>query len=139
MQSQFTNTVAQSIVAVHGLNGSGLGTWTSKKNGVCWLSHPEFLPKYIRNARVLVYGYNANISMLGRKEPSRERIHHHAHTLVANLSAIRRVSRHPKHAFSSYRVPSQQSCEPRFVTRSSFHGPRGHQSSSCVILWAALL
>ncbi|KAF2177491.1 hypothetical protein K469DRAFT_732439 [Zopfia rhizophila CBS 207.26] len=69
------------IVAVHGLNGDALKTWTAK-NGVCWLHHPDFLPKYIRNARVLAWGYNGSISALTGDKPSKDRIHHHAQTLL---------------------------------------------------------
>ncbi|KAH9902064.1 hypothetical protein F4778DRAFT_106552 [Xylariomycetidae sp. FL2044] len=79
------------IVAVHGLNGDALRTWTARKSQVCWLHHPDFLPKYVRNARVLVWGYNSSFSTLTGAEPSKNRIHHHAHTLVAQLYADRRV------------------------------------------------
>ncbi|GAB1317903.1 DUF676 domain-containing protein [Madurella fahalii] len=79
------------IVAVHGLNGGARSTWTAKA-GVCWLDHPQFLPKYIKNARVLVWGYNADFTSLDGGRPSKDRIHHHAHTLVANLAADRRLS-----------------------------------------------
>lgn len=81
-----------SIVAVHGLNGSALGTWTTLESGICWLNDPQFLPKYVKNARVLVWGYNASFSSLTGHVPSKDRIHHHAHTLVANLAADRLVS-----------------------------------------------
>lgn len=43
-----------SIVAVHGLNGGALRTWTTTESGICWLNDPQFLPKYIENGRVLV-------------------------------------------------------------------------------------
>ncbi|KAI3328021.1 hypothetical protein HD806DRAFT_346680 [Xylariaceae sp. AK1471] len=78
------------IVAVHGLNGDALRTWTSRKNGECWLYHPDFLPKYIKNARVLVWGYNASFGSLTGVEPSGNRIHNHAQTLIAQLYADRR-------------------------------------------------
>ncbi|KAK1753585.1 hypothetical protein QBC47DRAFT_46215 [Echria macrotheca] len=80
------------IVAVHGLGGRAVGSWTSKQSNVCWLNHPNFLPKYIKNARVLVWGYNASLSSLVGEQPSKDRIHHHAQTLVANLAADRRLS-----------------------------------------------
>ncbi|GAP91029.2 putative cytochrome P450 [Rosellinia necatrix] len=79
------------IVAVHGLNGDALRTWTSRKNGVCWLYHPDFLPRYVRNARVLVWGYNSSFGTLTGVEPSENRIHHHAQTLVAQLYADRKL------------------------------------------------
>ncbi|KAK3352444.1 hypothetical protein B0T25DRAFT_517710 [Lasiosphaeria hispida] len=52
----------------------------------------EFLPKHIKNARVLVWGYNADYTSLNGGFPSKDRVHHHAHTLVANLAADRRLS-----------------------------------------------
>lgn len=79
-----------SIVAVHGLNGDSIKTWTYKLGNICWLSHPDFLPKYVKNARVLSWGYNANIcSMFGGGS---NRILQHAQTLVADLQADREVS-----------------------------------------------
>ncbi|KAM0817195.1 putative cytochrome P450 [Seiridium cardinale] len=79
------------IVAVHGLNGDATRTWTARKRNVSWLSHPDFLPGYIENARVLVWGYNSSFSTLTGVEPSMNRIHHHAQTLVAQLFADRRL------------------------------------------------
>ena len=81
-----------SIVAVHGLNGDSRKTWTSKDSGICWLSDKNFLPRYIKNARVLSWGYNASFTSLKGTVPSKDRIHHHAQTLVANLCAERMVS-----------------------------------------------
>lgn len=86
-----TNREAFSIVAVHGLNGDARRTWTARERDVSWLCHPEFLPKYVKTARVLVWGYNASFSSLTGDKVSKNRIHNHAHTLVANLSANRQV------------------------------------------------
>ncbi|KAH7411335.1 ribonuclease p/mrp subunit [Cadophora sp. MPI-SDFR-AT-0126] len=81
------------IVAVHGLNGDRLRTWTTQSgpSPVCWLSHPDFLPRYLPQARVLTYGYNANISSLGSKIAGSERLLQHAQTLVAQLTADREL------------------------------------------------
>lgn len=81
-----------SIVAVHGLTGDAIKTWTSQPQDICWLNHPDFLPKYIKRARVLVWGYNANISSLAGRSTSSDRILQHAQTLVAQLQADRDVS-----------------------------------------------
>jgi hypothetical protein len=86
------HSVLNSIVAVHGLNGDAIKTWTSEPHGVCWLSHPDFLPKYVKRARVLVWGYNAKISSLTGRTASSDRILQHAQTLVAQLQADRDVS-----------------------------------------------
>ncbi|PVH80413.1 hypothetical protein DL98DRAFT_628851 [Cadophora sp. DSE1049] len=81
------------IVAVHGLNGDRLRTWTTQSgpSPICWLSHPNFLPRYLPQARVLTYGYNANISSLGSKIAGSERLLQHAQTLVAQLTADREL------------------------------------------------
>ncbi|KAH8911297.1 hypothetical protein BR93DRAFT_965102 [Coniochaeta sp. PMI_546] len=79
------------IVAVHGLNGGALSTWTTE-SGSCWLNDPQFLPKHVKNARILVWGFNADFTSLTGGRPTKDRIHHHAHTLVANLAADRRLS-----------------------------------------------
>lgn len=82
-------------MAVHGLGGGVRRTWTARQNKVCWLEDADFLPKYIKNARVLAWGYNASYSSLTGENPSQNRIHDHAHTLVANLAADRRVRQPP--------------------------------------------
>src|SRR5208282_5496876 len=47
-----------SIIAIHGLGGNWRQTWTAK-NGNFWLEH--FLPTQLPNARIMAYGYNADI------------------------------------------------------------------------------
>jgi hypothetical protein len=81
-----------SIIAVHGLGGDAIKTWTYDPGNICWLSHPNFLPKFIKNARILSWGYNANISTFGGKQTSSDRILGHAQTLVSQLQADREVS-----------------------------------------------
>ncbi|PGH29677.1 hypothetical protein GX50_07562 [[Emmonsia] crescens] len=76
------------IVAVHGLNGNAMMTWTARPENICWLNHPDFLPKYIQNARVLAWGYNANVSSTTGPTSS-NRILQHAQTLVHQLEADR--------------------------------------------------
>ncbi|OBT47055.1 hypothetical protein VE00_03029 [Pseudogymnoascus sp. WSF 3629] len=77
------------IVAVHGLNGDSIKSWTSQSGNICWLNHPDFLPKYIDRCRVLAWGYNANISTLTGRGTSSDRILQHAQTLIAELHADR--------------------------------------------------
>lgn len=80
-----------SIVAVHGLNGHALKTWTSENSQSSWLSDKDMLPKVVSNARILTWGYDANVTaLLG--STSSDRILQHAHTLVADLEADRSVS-----------------------------------------------
>lgn len=80
-----------SIVAVHGLNGGAQKTWTSDKNKICWLSDNALLPKYLPNARVLAWGYNANVTSAHGRNTSSDRILQHAQTLIADLHADREV------------------------------------------------
>ncbi|THD00234.1 hypothetical protein EYZ11_000284 [Aspergillus tanneri] len=77
------------IVAVHGLNGHATDTWTAQAQGICWLNHPDFLPKYLPRARVLVWGYNAKIASVLGGRTSSDRILQHAQTLVHQLEADR--------------------------------------------------
>jgi protein SERAC1 len=94
-----TYATSCSIVAIHGLAGDALKTWTivehssgSKPAEINWLSHPNLLPHYLPTARILTWGYNANISSMKGKQTSSDRILQHAQTLVAQLSSDREVS-----------------------------------------------
>ncbi|KAH7395584.1 hypothetical protein BKA64DRAFT_643405 [Cadophora sp. MPI-SDFR-AT-0126] len=87
------------IVLVHGLNGNPRNTWTAP-NGVFWPS--QLLPAALKNyqARILVYGYNADVYTFGSSKggPSSDMIHQHAQTLLANLALERKseeVGEHP--------------------------------------------
>ncbi|KAG2010685.1 hypothetical protein GB937_007654 [Aspergillus fischeri] len=83
-------TAEVDIVAVHGLNGHAVETWTARPENICWLSHPDFLPKYVPKARVLSWGYNANVSSI-TGPTSANGILGHAQTLVSNLEADREL------------------------------------------------
>jgi hypothetical protein len=48
-----------SVVAVHGLNGDPKNTWTNPKTNAFWLK--DFLPQDVPNARIMTFGYNANV------------------------------------------------------------------------------
>ena len=84
--------LANSVVAVHGLNGDAYTTWTSDEEKVLWLSHRDLLPKYLPKARVLTWGYNANVTSVKKRSTSADRILQHAQTLVAQLVADREVN-----------------------------------------------
>lgn len=83
------------VVFVHGLNGDPQRTWTSKKTDVFWprdLLSEDFDKEY--QARVLVYGYDADVTVSASDGgTSRDRIHNHAELLVAYLVANRRRQR----------------------------------------------
>ncbi|KAI6714655.1 hypothetical protein JHW43_002828 [Diplocarpon mali] len=87
------------IVLVHGLNGNPRNTWTAP-NGVFWPS--QLLPASLKawQARILVYGYNADVYTFGSGKggPSSDMIHQHAQTLLTNLALERKseeVQEHP--------------------------------------------
>jgi hypothetical protein len=85
------------IVLVHGLNGHPQKTWTSPK-GVFWPT--QLLPASLKSsqARILVYGYNADVYSFGDRGPSSDLIHNHAETLLNSLKSNRtleEVEDHP--------------------------------------------
>jgi hypothetical protein len=51
-----------SVVAVHDIYGDSHESWTDPRTGANWLR--DFLPEYIRVARVLTYGYNSTSTAL---------------------------------------------------------------------------
>lgn len=78
------------IVFVHGLNGNPKKTWTADKSKVFWPL--QLLPPILteQRARILVYGYDANVTSF-TDGASKDKIHNHAENLVAALSANRRI------------------------------------------------
>jgi hypothetical protein len=58
------------IVLVHGLNGDPRRTWTAA-NGVFWPT--QLLPLTLKSAqaRILVYGYNADVYAFGNSRSAR--------------------------------------------------------------------
>ena len=74
-----------SLVFVHGLGGHWYSTWS--KNGVFWPK--DLLGEDIENVRIITFGYDSNVvKLLGRV--SRNQIHDHARTLVADLRRCRK-------------------------------------------------
>lgn len=68
-----------SIVAVHGLDGDAINTWTHPKSKAFWLK--DFLPKKIPDARIMTFGYNA-AAAFGR---STAEVIDHAKSLLTSL------------------------------------------------------
>ncbi|TGO66355.1 hypothetical protein BOTNAR_0063g00370 [Botryotinia narcissicola] len=79
------------IVAVHGLNGDSVKTWTSKTNNKFWLGDADMLPLAMKQSRILTFRYNAAVTALFGKT-SADRILHHAQTLIAELVADRQIN-----------------------------------------------
>jgi len=74
-----------SIVAVPGLGGHAFGSWRATTNANMWLR--DFLPAKVKNSRILVYGYNSELTGPGAK--SFASILDMATTLVNNLKIAR--------------------------------------------------
>ena len=45
---------------MHGLSGDPIKTWTDPKTKAFWLQ--EFLPQDVPGARIMSFGYNANVA-----------------------------------------------------------------------------
>ena len=72
-----------SIVAVHGLGGHAMTTWTHDSTGKLWLRN--FFPHTIPNARIMTFGYDSSVvsrrSVIGMME--------NANSLLTQLSLHR--------------------------------------------------
>jgi len=75
---------------VHGLNGDPHRTWTAEISKIFWPA--QLLPPVLaeERARILVYGYDADVTSF-TDGASRDKIHNHAEHLVAELAANRRL------------------------------------------------
>ena len=78
------------IVFVHGLNGDPQKTWTSENSKTFWPN--QLLAPILEEekARILVYGYDADVTSF-TDGASKDKIHNHAEHLVAELAANRRI------------------------------------------------
>lgn len=78
------------VVFVHGLNGKPDHTWTSERSKIFWPA--QLLPPILNDerARILVYGYDADVTSF-TDGVSTDKIHNHAEHLVAELVANRRI------------------------------------------------
>lgn len=79
------------IVFVHGLRGSGTGTWTASNNIGPWPA--AFLPKDLSKAnvkaRILAFTYDANIVNMTGEPAGQNRIEQHARNLLGELNSER--------------------------------------------------
>jgi hypothetical protein len=72
--------VELSICFVHGLNGDPLKSWTSESpEKCCWPR--DLLPKHFPSARIMTFGYNANLW----SDTSKGRIAEFSENLLAEL------------------------------------------------------
>ena len=68
-----------SVVAVHGLGGDAIDTWTHPESNAFWLK--DFLPQQVPGARILTFGYNAAAAF----SDSTAEVIDHAKSLLASL------------------------------------------------------
>lgn len=73
-----------SIIAIHGLDGHAVDSWTST-NGKMWLR--DFLPDVIDKARIMTYGYNTDTR--GSNQLSVANTNSMALTMLARISSRR--------------------------------------------------
>ncbi|KAF5601712.1 tetratricopeptide and DUF676 domain protein [Fusarium subglutinans] len=78
------NIYPNSILFVHGLDGDRVGSWTAEGPKMCFWPK-DLLPRYFPKARIMTFGYNANV-ILNTVEG---RIAEFANNLIAELSARR--------------------------------------------------
>jgi len=78
------NDTTLDIVFVHGLGGHALTTWEAE-NGKNWVTDSEFLPKMLPTARIMTFGYNANLF----NDVVTSRVFDHANSLLARLNSKR--------------------------------------------------
>ena len=77
------------IVFVHGLMGGNYTTWLDKQSNVYWPR--DLLSRDIKNARILTFGYDANV--VGMRTPaSQNSLDDHARGLVGDLTRLRERS-----------------------------------------------
>ncbi|KAL2202595.1 hypothetical protein CC79DRAFT_1164027 [Sarocladium strictum] len=78
------------IVFVHGLGGHALKSWwhSSSTAAVPWIADPDFLGEIYEKARIMTFGYNADL----RRKVSSHRIIDHANDLLEGLVEVRRKS-----------------------------------------------
>lgn len=66
-------------MAVHGLDGDPVKTWTHPKSKAFWLR--DFLPQQIPDARIMTFGYNATAAF----GQSTSDVIDHAKSLLSSL------------------------------------------------------
>ena len=85
-----------SIVALHGLNGHAIRSWEYHKHGTTFMWLQDSLPESVPGARIMVYGYNANVF----EHVSTSRLRSFADTFLERLRYMREgntVSRYRDH------------------------------------------
>lgn len=76
-------------MAVHGLGGHPVRTWQHAETRASWLQ--DFVPRDIRNARVMSYGYSSVVAF----SKSTGRVKEFTRDLLERLKAVRLKSTRP--------------------------------------------
>ncbi|KAF8526901.1 hypothetical protein BU17DRAFT_82343 [Hysterangium stoloniferum] len=82
------------IVAIHGVDGDRISSWTAADASQTWLQDKDMLPRDIPEARILTYGYNS--VTWGDQRPIRIAMESHAQDLIAQLVAYRTETHTPR-------------------------------------------
>ncbi|KAK1237933.1 hypothetical protein MKX08_002512 [Trichoderma sp. CBMAI-0020] len=82
----FVQEAKVDVVFLHGLTGHREKTWTAEGETKPWLK--TLLPKDLPTARIITYGYDADVLHLTRVA-GQNTIREHAKTLINDLSALR--------------------------------------------------
>ncbi|KAK8058354.1 hypothetical protein PG994_008802 [Apiospora phragmitis] len=76
------------IVAIHGLNGHAVKSFTAEKTQSFWLGDGDMLPRDLRNSRIMTFSYQASVAALFDRTSS-DTFLQHATTLAQELAAYR--------------------------------------------------
>ena len=98
-----------SIIAVHGLNGDATNTWKHPKNNHFWLQ--DSLPLDVKGARILSYGYNADVAF-GNTTAN---VWDHAKSLLGSLID----EREPDDVRHYYTISCKRNFDPRTLHGTS--------------------
>lgn len=82
--------LSNSIVFIHGLKGHREKTWTARNNGAAVFEPwpKTLLPSEIPTARILTFGYDANVTEW-RNVVSQNRVRNHAWSLLTLFANYR--------------------------------------------------
>ncbi|KAK8035338.1 hypothetical protein PG993_010333 [Apiospora rasikravindrae] len=79
------------IVAVHGLNGHAVKSFTAERTRCFWLGDGNMLPRDLRSSRIMTFSYPASVAALFDSTSS-DTFLQHATTLAQELAADRSIN-----------------------------------------------
>ena len=115
--------VTASICFVHGIRGHPINTWKSKHAAGHWLEN--LLPQRIPDARILTYGYDANVVELGGLV-SNNRMDNYARNLLSILASYRNADGNVRRALRTamlvYRLMLSSLIDQSFLLPIAWEG-----------------